>query len=340
MKKYCLILICMMALLYVSGCSDTREKLYIYNWTIYTPDEVIKGFEEKFNVDVIYDEFASNEEMFAKLKAGGSGYDITFPSADYVSIMIKEGMIEKIDKSLVPNFKNIDPELLRSIEYDKNCEYSVPYFKGASGIAVNKKFVKDYKKDMSIFLNPEYKGRMILLDDMREVMGFALKANGFSVNTINPDELEIAKNLILKWRDNILKFDAESYGKGFASGEYWVVQGYEEGIFQELEDSAKADVDFFIPTTGGPLYIDAMVILKDSKNKELAHKFINYIHEPEVYAKFVDTFGFPCFNIPARSIRTGKPVYTEDDLKNCELKLDLGENLEMYNKIWEEIKVQ
>jgi spermidine/putrescine transport system substrate-binding protein len=340
MKKLCLILFCMMAVLYLFSCGDTKEKLYVYNWTYYTPEEVIKGFEEKYNVEVVYDEFASNEEMFAKLKAGGSGYDITFPSADYVSIMVKEGMLEKIDKSQIPNFKNIDPELLAGIEYDKGCEYSVPYMKGASGVAVNKKFVKDYNRDMSVYLKPELKGRMTLLDDMREVMGFALKANGFSVNSINPAELEIAKNLVLQWRENILKFDAESFGKGFAAGEFWVVQGYEESILLEMEESAKADVDFFIPETGGPLYIDSMVILKDSKNKDLALKFINYIHEPESYAKFVDYFGFPSINVPARSIRTGKPVYTEEDMKNCELKLDLGENLELYNKIWEEIKVK
>ncbi len=82
MKKLCLILICMIAAMCLFSCGDSREKLYIYNWTYYTPEEVIKGFEEKYNVKVIYDEFASNEEMFAKLKAGGSGYDITFPSAE------------------------------------------------------------------------------------------------------------------------------------------------------------------------------------------------------------------------------------------------------------------
>ena len=340
MKKIFLLVVCVVAVLYVFSCSGGKQKLYIYNWTYYTPPEVIKGFEDKYNVDVVYDEFASNEEMFAKLKAGGSGYDITFPSADYVSIMIKEGMLAKIDKSLIPNFKNIDPELINSIEYDKGCEYSVPYMKGASGIAVNKKFVKDYKKDTSIFLNPEYKGRMTLLDDMREVIGLALKANGFSVNSVNPDELDAAKNLILKWRENILKFDAESFGKGFASGEFWVVQGYEENIFSELDDAAKADTDFFIPSTGGPLYIDSMVILKDSKNKELAHKFINYIHDPETYAKFVDYFKFPSINVPARKIRKEKPVYNEGDLKNCELKVDLGDKLELYNAIWEDIKVK
>jgi spermidine/putrescine transport system substrate-binding protein len=342
MKKIIILFICALIAFSCVSCGEKKQekqKLYIFNWTYYTPEEVIKGFEEKFNAEVVYDEFASNEEMFAKLKAGGTGYDITFPSADYTSIMIKEGMLEKIDKSKVPNFKNIDPELIGGIEYDKNCEYSVPYMKGASGIAVNKKQVKDYEKNMSIYLKPELKGRMTLLDDMREVMGLALKANGFSVNSVNPAELDIAKTLVLKWKENILKFDAESFGKGFASGEFWVVQGYEENIFSELEDTAKADTDFFIPETGGPYYIDSMVILKDAKNKELAQEFINYIHDPESYAKFVDKFGFPSINVPARQIRKSKPVYTEEDLKNCELKLDLGEKLEMYNKIWEEIKV-
>lgn len=340
MKKALMSLLCVVAVFCVStSCQKEQQKLYIYNWTYYTPDEVIKGFEEKFGVKVVYDEFASNEEMFAKLKAGGTGYDITFPSADYVSIMINEGMLEKIDKSLVPNFKNIDPELIASITYDPGCEYSVPYMKGASGIAVNTDFVKDYKKDMSIYLNPELKGRMTLLDDMREVMGLALKANGNSVNSVNPDELEAAKNLVLAWKENIMKFDAEAFGKGFAAGEFWVVQGYEENIFSELDEAAKAHTDFFIPETGGPYYIDSMVILKGSKNKELAHQFINYIHDAQAYAKFVDAFGFPSINVPARDIRTGKPVYTEEALKNCELKLDLGDKLELYNVIWEDIKV-
>ena len=339
MKKILFLLLCVPAIFYGLGCGGGKPKLYIYNWTYYTPEEVIKGFEEKYNVEVVYDEFASNEEMFAKLKAGGSGYDIVFPSADYTSIMIKEGMLERIDKNQVPNLQNIDPEFIAGIQYDKNLEYSVPYMKGASGIAVNTQHVKNYQKDTSIYLNPEFKGRMTLLDDMREVMGLALKANGFSVNSIHPDELDAAKKLILQWKQNILKFDAESFGKGFSTGEFWVVHGYEENIFSELEPAAKATTDFFIPSTGGPFYIDSMVILKGSKNRDLAHQFINYIHEPESYAKFVDKFGFPSINVPARKIRTAKPVYTEEDMKNCELKLDLGDKLEMYNKIWEDIKM-
>jgi spermidine/putrescine transport system substrate-binding protein len=349
MKKFLLFLIIILSLILVVGCkkdqndstknSGAKQKLYIFNWTYYTPAEVIKGFEEKYNVEVVYDEFASNEEMFTKLKAGGTGYDITFPSGDYVSVMINQKMIEKLDKSKIPNFKNIDPEIIKDIKFDPNNEYSIPYMKGASGISVNTKFVKNYKKDMSIFLRKDLKGRMTLLDDMREVLGYALKTLGYSVNSTNENELNKAKELVLKWKENIQKFDSESFGKAFASEEFWVVHGYEENVFQELEEKQKSDVDFFIPTTGGPMYMDSMVILKDSKNKDLAYKFINYIHEPEVYAKFVDTFSFPCINVKARDVRKVKAKYELSDLKNCEFKEDLGDKLELYNKIWQEIRV-
>jgi spermidine/putrescine transport system substrate-binding protein len=332
-----LMFVCVMALS-VIGCKAQQKKLYIYNWTIYTPEDVIKAFEQKYNVKVVYDEFASNEEMFTKIKAGASGYDITFPSGDYVSIMIKENMLEKLDKSKIPNFKNIDPELIKDIKFDPNNEYSVPYMKGASGIAVNKKYVKDYKRDLSILLKPELKGRITLFEDMREVLGYALAENGFSVNSVNPDELDKAKNLVLKWKRNIQKFDSDAFGQAFAKGEFWVVQTYEENVFSILDESMKADVDFFIPAKG-PMYMDSMVILKDSKNKELAYSFINFIHEPEQYAKFVDTFEFPCMNVPARSLRKVNPRYDYADMKNCEYKEDLGDKLEMYNKIWQDIRV-
>ena len=147
--------------------------------------------------------------MFTKLKAGATGYDITFPSGDYVSIMIKEGMLEKLDKTKIPNFKNIDPEVLSRVSFDKGNLYSVPYMMGASGISVNTDKVKNFKKDMSIFLMPELKGKMTLLDDMREVFGYALKDLGYSVNSVNPNELNQAKDLINKWKTNIQKFDAQ-----------------------------------------------------------------------------------------------------------------------------------
>jgi spermidine/putrescine transport system substrate-binding protein len=322
---------------FCGGKSDSN-KLYIYNWTYYTPDSVIEKFEKEYNVTVVYDEFASNEDMYAKLKAGGSGYDIVFPSGDYVSIMIRQNMLEKIDKSKLSNLQNIDPVVLQKATYDSSMEYSVPYYFGAAGVAVNTARIPQFEKDWSIFGRADLKGKMTMLDDMREVLGDALVHLGYSVNTKNPAEIEAAKNLINNsWKPNLVKFDAEAFGKGYANGDFWVVQGYAEVVYEEIADNEqlKKDTAFFIPAVGGPAYIDSMCILKGSKNIDLAHKFIDFIHRPEIYAEFTDVFGFPAtVNIPARRLKNQKPYYTAEELVNTELKDDLGEALELYNDVW------
>jgi spermidine/putrescine transport system substrate-binding protein len=324
------------------GSCSSEKKLFIFNWTYYTPETVIAKFEKEYGCKVVYDSFDSNETMFAKLKAGGSNYDIVFPSADYVSIMIKEGMLAPIDKSKLKNWWNIDPAVLeRSKDYDPGNKYSVPYYMGAAGVAVNKSKVKSYEKSWSIFSRSDLRDKMIMLDDMREVMGDALAYLGKSVNTTDEAEIKAAEKLINdKWKPNLLKFDAEAFAKLFANGEVWVAQGYAESIFEEYDEAKRDEVDFFIPKEGGPLYIDSMVILKGSKNQDLAMKFIDFIHRPEIYAEFCDTFGFPSTaNVPARALKKGDMWYKAEELKNCELKLDVGEHLPKYDAAWQEIKV-
>jgi spermidine/putrescine transport system substrate-binding protein len=317
---------------------ESGKELYIYNWTYYTPDSIIQKFEEEFNVSVIYDEFASNEDMYAKIKAGGSGYDLVFPSGDYVSIMSSQGMFEKIDKSKLPNLVNIDPLVLQKATYDSDMEYSVPYFWGAAGIAVNTAYVPEFERDWTIFGRNDLRRRMTMLDDMREVMGDALVTLGYSVNSVDPDEIEQARNLIItSWKPNLVKFDAEAFGKGYANGDFWVVQGYPEVVYEEIAGNQKLvdDTVFFIPRIGGPAYIDSMCILKGAKNAELAHEFINFIHRPEIYAEFCDTFRFPAtVNVPARELLTETPLYNVEDLVNTELKNDIGGNIELYNEVW------
>lgn len=321
-----------------AGSCKNQEKLTIYNWSYYTPDSVIKKFEKEYGVKVVYDEFASNEEMYAKLKTGSSGYDIVFPSGDYVSIMIHQGMFEKIDKSKLSNLGNIDPMVLKKATYDPAMEYSIPYYWGAAGIVVNTSKVPNFEKSWSIFARSDLRGRMTMLDDMREVMGDALVHLGYSVNSKNPAEIEAATNLVNNfWKPNLTKFDAESFGKGYANGEFWVVQGYPEVVFEEItenEQLMKTTV-FFIPPEGGPAYIDSMCILKGSKRVDLAHKFIDFIHRPEIYAEFCDEFGFPAtVNVPARQHKTGPSWYEIDELAVTELKDDLGDALNLYNDAW------
>jgi spermidine/putrescine transport system substrate-binding protein len=276
--------------------------------------------------------------MYTKLKTGGSGYDLVFPSQDYVSIMIRQGMFEKIDKNLIPNLRNIDPAVLRKTDYDPNMEYSVPYYWGAAGILVNTAKVPNFEKSWSIFGRSDLRGRMTMLDDMREVMGDALVYLGYSKKRKKPAEIEEAKNLINnQWKPNLTKFDAEAFGKGYANGEFWVVQGYAEVVYEEIIDDEQLmkDTVFFVPREGGPGYIDSMCILKGAKQKELAHKFIDFIHRPEIYAEFCDEFGFPAtVNVPARYYLEGPTWYQHGDIADTELKDDLGNSLDLYNDAW------
>jgi spermidine/putrescine transport system substrate-binding protein len=322
----------------VAGAGPRKDvaKLYVYNWTYYTPDSIIEKFEKEYNVDVVYDTFASNEELYAKLLAGGSGYDLVFPSGDYVSIMIKQGMLEKIDRSKLTNLRNIDPLVIEKASYDPRMEYAVPYYFGASGIAVNTARVPTFEKSWSIFSRTDLKGHMTMLDDMREVMGDALCYLGYPVNSVDPAQIKQAHDLIKnEWKPNLLRFDAEAFGKGFADGDFWVVQGYAEVVYAEISETQKANTAFFIPREGGPSYIDSMCILKGAKNIDLAHKFIDFIHRPEIYAEFTDYFGFPStVNVPARRLQKITPYYTAEELIRTTLKDDLGGDLALYQDVW------
>jgi spermidine/putrescine transport system substrate-binding protein len=342
MKK-ALALIALFAAIFVfgtSGCSKQKKKLFVYNWSYYIPDDVLHDFEKKFNCEVVYDTYESNEQMYTKIKGGAAGYDVVFPSGDHVSIMTKEGMLEKLDKSKIPNFAQLDPTFLAKINYDKGNVYSIPFLMGASGIAVNTAKVKNYKKDLSIYTRKDLKSRMTLLDDAREVIGAALAANGYSINSTKPEELKKAKATAISWRENIQKFDASTFGKSFAAGEFWVVQCYPENVFKEVDESMKKDIDFFIPQNGGGMYMDNMVILKSAKNKDLAYEFMNFIHTPEIYARIADFLALPSINIGARSLVKNKPIYPFESLKKCEMIDDLGEKVSLIEDIWRELKIQ
>ena len=324
-----------------TACSKNNKKeLYLFNWTYYTPDSVIEQFKEEFGVEVHIDNFASNEEMFAKLKAGASGYDIVFPSQDYASIMIAEGMLKELDHSKLPNLKYISKLVLDNATYDSEMKYTVPYYMGIAGIAVNKTKVTEYGKSWNIFGRTDLKNRMCMMDDIREVIGDALVYLGYSVNSTNDAELAAAKDLIInEWKPNLVTFDAEGFGKAFARGDFWVVQGYEEVVFSEIEKDKWDMVDFFIPDEGGPMYLDSMCVLKDSKNYETALEFINFIHRPEVYAQFLDYFNFPnSVNTEATKYMTATPAYDAADMERGELKYDLGEDLAKYNAMWQDIR--
>ena len=324
---------------------EQKKTLKLFTWTYYTPKEVVKAFEDEFACKVIVTEYDSNETMFNKLVNGGAkSFDIVVPSQDYVSIMIRRGMLQPLVQEKFTNRDKINPKVLEKVTYDPDMIYSVPYYFGAAGVGVNKKKMPggDYERTWNIFADPRFKDHASMMDDYREVIGDALKYMGYAVSTTNESEVNDAVELIKNdWLPNIVKFDAEGFGKDFARGDLWLCQGYAEVMYGEVPESDwDSTIDFFIPEQGGASYLDSLCILKDSKEAELATEFINFIHRPENYAKFLDGFHFPCFvNLEAEQYMTTTPMYEASALDNCELKDDLGDKLDMYYQKWEKLRI-
>lgn len=318
------------------GCSSPKNSINLYNWTYYIPDSVLMNFQKDMGIKVNLDTYDSNETMYAKLATGNAGFDITVPSGDYVSIMKSKGMLSKIDKNLIPNLALVEEDVTRRIKFDLDNEYSVPYFMGATGIHVNTSKIKDYEESWTIY-NTTHKASM--MNDMRDVLGAALLTLGYSVNTTSPEELQKAKELVLQWKANIVKFDSETFGKDFASGNLDMVHGFAEVVLKELEGNDTVNHKFFIPKEGSPVYIDSLVILENSKNKDNAHSFINYILDPKVHASIADEFFYPTIIKGASEFKKTKSPYTIKEVfeKGGEIKEDVGDSLEIYNAIWEEI---
>jgi spermidine/putrescine transport system substrate-binding protein len=333
------ILLLTMLMIFTASCNKQKGKLYIYNWSSYILEDLIKEFEQKNDCQVVYDVFSSNEEMYAKIKAGGGGYDIAFPSSYYAENMLRENMLEQIDTSKIPNLANVDKTIQSKIDFDKEGKYFIPYMSGATGLAVNKKYLKNYKKSWSLFDRADLNGRMTLLDDIRDTMGAALVYLGYSPNSVNPVEINKAKEVVARWKKNIVKFDSETFAKGVVNGDFWVVQGYAENIYPQMEEAYYANIDYFVPDEGGVLWSDGMVILKGSKNIDLAYKFIDFIHDAQVMAKNSDFLHSCPANSASDKYKKIQCPYDRSKFAKYELLKDVGENIELYNKAWQEIRV-
>ena len=336
----------------IAGCAPSKPELHIYTWTDYISSDVIEDFEEKFNCKVVVDTFDSNESMYAKLKAGATGYDIITPSSYQISLMAKENMIDKLDHSKIPNVKkNFDKRFAQQI-LDPSFTYSVPYAVTYTGFC----YVKDKipagadVNTWSILGNEALKGRISLMDDQREVIGAGLMALGYSINSENPKEIDKAVEQVLKWKSNVRKFDSESYKTEVASGAITLGLGYSTDVTQLIvgdEDEGtkpRPDIGFALPKEGFTIAFDEMVVASASKQKDLAYAFMNFIYEPEVAKENMEYICGPNPVAPAIAALDEdyrKIIILDDDiLKRGQLLkgFDDPKVLELYNKAWDRIK--
>ncbi len=329
------------ACLHCGGGKAERPVLHLYTWSDYVKPELVARFEAEHGCRVVIDTFDSNEAMYAKLKAGAAGYDLITPTSYMVSLMRSQGMLQPLDHALLPNRRHVDPEYL-AIALDPQMAYSVPYMMTNTGIAYRKSQVKDFQPSWAMFGRPDLKGRMVMLNDMRETIGAALKFLGCSLNSTDPAELDRARGVVLGWKANLAKFENEQYKNGIASGEFLLVHGYSGDILQvQAEDS---DIGFAMPREGGAISCDDLVIARSAPAAKLAHAFINFLHEPQVAA---DNTAFTQFLCPNRgayplldpAIRDNPGIFLPAEVRaKCEVLADLGEKNALFVKVWDEIK--
>lgn len=332
-----------MLILVMFSCKKHENVLNIYTWSEFIPEEIITEFEKKENIKVNISYYETNDMMLSRLLSGTDEYDIVSPSTDFISVMKELDLLEKLDKQeLSKAFDSIIIDKSITDTYDKDLNYSIPYQIFATGISINRKYVDENEKDIieksaNIFSNKKYAKRMTMLDDARETLALALRYLGYSEASSDDNELLKAKELLLEWKSNLVKFDNVNYGKGLISGEFYIVHGYQD-IFYELDESEYKDYIFYLPKNA-LMYIDSIAILKNSKNKENAYKFLSFLYEKENYKKTVEKFKTPSV---VSGLENMKTILTIDEvISNSTLPKTL-DNIakEKQDRVWNEIKLK
>ncbi len=339
-KILCLALALVMVLVLLPGCSK-GEKVVVYNWGDYIDPEVIEQFEQETGIKVVYELFETNEAMYTKLKNSNNNYDVIIPSDYMIERLIKEGELEEINFANVPNFEtNIDAEY-KNPAFDPENKYSVPYTWGTLGILYNTKVIKEAPTSWSVFWNPAYNGRIIMMNSQRDAIGMALKYMGRSLNETDRASLDAAKAKLMEMAPLASGWYIDEVKDKMIAGEADLALVYAGDAVYCIEQNP--DLAYAIPQEGSNIFYDSMCIPKGAKNKENAEKFIDFMCRPDIQAKNAEYIGYSSPSTPARDLMgdagqdpTAYPDITKYDLEFFSALDD--ETKEYYNKIWTEIK--
>ncbi|SEM57605.1 putrescine transport system substrate-binding protein [Pseudomonas sp. ok272] len=339
---------------------QAAETVHIYNWSDYIGQTTLADFQKATGIKPVYDVFDSNETLEGKLLAGRTGYDVVVPSNHFLGKQIKAGAFQKLDKSQLPNYSNLDPVLLKRLEQnDPGNLYAVPYLWGTNGIGYNVDKVKavlgvDKIDSWSVLFEPEnikklHSCGVAFLDSADEMMPTVLNYMGLDANSTNPEDYKKAEAKLLKVRPYVTYFHSSKYIGDLANGDICVAIGFSGDIFQAKARAAEADkgvnIAYAIPKEGGALWFDMLAIPKDSSNVKEAHAFINYLLKPEVIAQVSDYVGYANPNpgsdsLMEQSIREDESVYPPQAvLDKTYVSVELPPNIQrLMTRSWTKVK--
>jgi putrescine transport system substrate-binding protein len=331
MNKFAKSVLAMSLLGLFAGAVQAEEKvLHVYNWSDYIAKDTVAKFEKESGVKVVYDVFDSNETLEAKLLAGKSGYDIVVPSNSFLAKQIKAKVYQPLDRSKLPNWKNLNTDLMKTLEVsDPGNQYAFPYLWGSIGIGINVDKVKAALGENApvnswdLLFKPENIEKLkacgvSFLDSPTEILPIALQYLGFQPNSQDPKELKAAEALFLKIRPNIAYFHSSKYISDLANGNLCVAVGYSGDIQQSKSRAEEAksgvNVGYNIPKEGAGTFFDMIAMPADASNVDSAYAFMNFLLKPEIMAEITNEVQFPSGNAAAtpmvdEAIRNDPGIY-------------------------------
>lgn len=280
---------------------SAKEELNLFGWSEYIPQEVIDGFTKETGIAVNFETFASNEEMLAKLIAGGGSYDLIQPSDYAAEVLVRQKLLAKLDKKLLPNLRHIAPEFT-GWAHDPAGNYTVPYMGGTVGIVINTDVVKTPVKGFKDLFQPQFKNRLVVPNDNREIVSWALRTLGLPINEITPEALARARPLVAEWVQLVKLYDSDSPKTALLNGDV------DLGIVWSGEAAQLWNEDkkfrYVLPEEGAHQWLDLLAIPAVARNPAAAHRFIDYLLRPEVSKLISDAFPYTNPNLGARKLLT------------------------------------
>ncbi|MDO5767888.1 MAG: extracellular solute-binding protein [Psychrobacter sp.] len=328
------------------AAQSTGETLELYNWSEYMPQEILDGFEAETGIKVNYTTYDSNEAMYAKLKLlNNSGqYDLVVPATYYIGKMSKEGLLQEIDKTKLSNFKNLDTTFINT-KVDPDNKYSIPYLWGSTGLAINSETVDPASvNSWSDLWRPEFKGQVMMMNDMREVFAMALTTLGYSGNTTNPEEIKAAYDKLTTLMPNVKTFNSDAARMPYLEGETNVGMIW-NGEAVMANDEGLTSLVYKYPTEGAVLWMDNFAIPKNAAHLDAAYKFIDYVLRPENAQLISQEIGYATPNKAAREqmpdeIKNNPAIYPDAaTIAKAEFQEDVGDTaLRVYQQYWDKLK--
>ncbi len=322
-----------------------NNQLFVYNAGEYLDPEVIEMFEAETGIEVVYDEFETLEIMYAKMVQDDGAYDVICPSDYMIAKMIENGMLQELDLDQIPNRKNIGEQYMEaSRSFDPDNTYSVPYCWGTVGILYNKTMVDDPVNSWDILWDEKYSGQILMQDSIRDAFMVALKRRGFSLNTKDPGELELATEDLIAQRPLVQAYVIDQARDKMIGGEAALAVTYSGEVLYAQNENP--DLEYSVPDEGSNVWIDSWVVTKKAKNPEAAMKWIDFLCRPEIALMNFDFVTYSTPNTKAReliedeNVRNSEVAYPGNDiLKRCDAYSYLGEDGDLlYSNMWKKVK--